>query len=57
MKLLGRHIITSPLLSCLKTTSICSHQLKKVAVDMGARYELEQLRRGPEIWRGKPGRV
>ena len=25
MKLLGSHIITSPLLSCLKTTSICSH--------------------------------
>ena len=29
MKLLGSHIITSPLLSYLKTTSICSHQFEE----------------------------
>ena len=53
----GSHIITPPLSSYLKTPVFTVISLKKVAEDYGSKVEQEQLRRGPEVGEGKPGRV
>ena len=53
MKLLGSHIITSPLLSYLKTTSICSHQFEEGGSGLWEQGRTGATSQRSGSWRGK----